>query len=648
MKNFKKIALCIIAIALICSTCLAAACVAPTADKEGKITVVIGETAYTIDLSTVKDIKNFDSVLDYLKETENVVLEYTESQYGRFYTRIGSVIPTETGEYVCLYTTVEKDFSTWEPVGTYNYKGTTLTASGLGSSSMSIVKGAIYAVEIAVENGSSSGEELGTITLLVGEEAYTIDLSKLTIEKGLQSVLDYLKTEQNLTLEYTENGGIRTYTQIGALVPDREKGEFMRLYTSVSKNAMTGENAKTIEYNGIVLSEAKVGVTALTIEKDCVIALKLDVLEGSGDESDKEGTMTLVIGETAYTVDLSEVEITAGADSILDYLKENEDVTIEYSESQYGRYYTKMGSLVPNVDNNEYISVYTTVEKDFSTWDPVGTYVYNQTTLTEAGVGASSLTIEKDCVIAFEIVSYTALEDPSTMTLVIGETAYTVDLSEVEITAGIDSILDYLEENSNLTLEYSESQYGRYYSKVGSLSPDGAKNEYISLYTTVESDFSTWEPVGTFTYNETTLTASGVGASSMTVEKDCVIALEIIIYGSMDLVIGEDVYTVDLSTIVITAGADSILDYLAATQSLTLEYTESQYGRYYSKIGSLVPNADDNEFISVYTTVEKDFSTWEPVGTFTYKETTLTAAGVGASSLTIEDGCAIAFIVETW
>ena len=228
----------------------------------------------------------------------------------------------------------------------------------------------------------------------------------MTIDKGLQSVLDYLKGEQNLILVYTENNGVRTYSQIGSLVPDREKGEFMRLYTSVAKNASSGSDVKTFTYKNVELKEAAVGVTGLTIEKDCVIALKLDVLKGNDPVDVKEGTMTLVIGDDDYIIDLSKVEITSGADSILDYLKENENVTLEYTVSDYGRYYSKVGSLVPDSSKNEYISIYTSVEANKGTWDGAKTLTIGETVLGEASVGSSSLTIEKDCVIAFVIDSY--------------------------------------------------------------------------------------------------------------------------------------------------------------------------------------------------------------------------------------------------
>ena len=649
MKNIKKIALCLLVFALVCSTCLAVACVKPTADTEGNITVVIGDAAYTIDLAKVTDIKNFDSVLDYLKSTQNIVLEYSTSEYGRFYTKIGTVSPVEKNDFVCLYTTVKKDFATWENYFTYDYNGIKLTQSGVGSSSMSIEKGATYAVEIAVYNAEPpADDQQGSFTLVIGDQDYTIDLSTLTIDKGLQSVLDYLKTEEELDLVYTENDGVRTYSQIGSLIPDREKGQFIRLYTSVQNNQMTGSSAKTFTFNDEELVEAKVGVTGLTIQKDCTIALILDYLKGY-EPVDVDGTMVLYVGDTAYTIDLSKVEITQGADSLLDYLKDAEDLEIEYTESDYGRYYTRIGSLSPDSAIGEYISVYTSVDSDKGDWEGVLGRAFGDDTLIQAAVGTSSMTIKDGCVIGFAIETF---EIPAYMTVYLGtDSTFIVALDDVDASKGLDGVLDYLKETQELDLVYSESDYGRYYTKIGYLAPDADASEYISIYTSVESDQGDWDGVTSKEFGTYTLTQSAVGSSSMTIQNDCVIGLVVESFAQsseMTLYVGDTAYTIDLSKVEITQGADSILDYLKDTQNLDLVYTEGDYGRYYTQIGDLKPNANNNEFISVYTSVESNQGDWEGVTSKTYGDVTVVSASVGASGLTIEDGCVIAFAIESY
>lgn len=144
---------------------------------------------------------------------------------------------------------------------------------------MSVEKNCVIAFKLVSFNATEPADESGSMTLVVGEDAFAVSLAEVTVTKGLQSILDYLYESERMTLVYTENNGIRSYSQIGSLAPDREKGEFMRLYTSVTTNQMSGNSAKTYTYNNVTLVESNTGVTGLSIQKDCVIALLLDVLK---------------------------------------------------------------------------------------------------------------------------------------------------------------------------------------------------------------------------------------------------------------------------------------------------------------------------------------------------------------------------------
>ena len=62
----------------------------------------------------------------------------------------------------------------------------------------------------------------------------------------------------------------------------------------------------------------------------------------------------------------------------------------------------------------------------------------------------------------------------------------------------------------------SESQYGAFITAFGSLTAGGSS--YISLYTSVESDFNVSEWAKEISYKNVKLVSSGVGASGMKLE----------------------------------------------------------------------------------------------------------------------------------
>lgn len=111
---------------------------------------------------------------------------------------------------------------------------------------------------------------------------------------------------------------------------------------------------------------------------------------------------------------------------------------------------------------------------------------------------------------------------------------YSVDLAQLDDRdEGALSLLEYLAGQEGSALYYSATWgggYGAYLNSIGPLSPD-ATREYIAVYTSVEKDFavpSEWAPtVATVKYGDATLTYSGVGISSMTVEDGTVILFRV-------------------------------------------------------------------------------------------------------------------------
>ncbi|MBQ4313620.1 MAG: hypothetical protein IJC18_05345 [Clostridia bacterium] len=110
---------------------------------------------------------------------------------------------------------------------------------------------------------------------------------------------------------------------------------------------------------------------------------------------------------TVYTAPYSELEITEGLISVLDYLKVNSegfDYTVERSE--YGAFITGAGTLLQDTASGTYISIYTSVAADADTSEFGASLDYEGETLTTAAVGASGMTIEPGCTIYIGTVTY--------------------------------------------------------------------------------------------------------------------------------------------------------------------------------------------------------------------------------------------------
>ena len=125
----------------------------------------------------------------------------------------------------------------------------------------------------------------------------------------------------------------------------------------------------------------------------------------------------------------------------------------------------------------------------------------------------------------------TTLPQSATMKLVLdadSPISYTVELDKVETDKGVISILEYLKNEKGLEYESDDSGYGAFLTKVGHLEQSG--NTYIYLYTSVEEDMDVSEYATTIDFVGTTLYSSGVGASEMTIEPNCIIYIGTVTY----------------------------------------------------------------------------------------------------------------------
>ena len=145
-----------------------------------------------------------------------------------------------------------------------------------------------------------------------------------------------------------------------------------------------------------------------------LVAVMLLSLVACGGTLGEEGDVSVVIENrdgtyTVYKAYLEDVENKGeGVYGVIQYLmeRENNPLNADVVDSTYGAYVNAIGSLTPDAATGEYVSIYTSLEKDFGTWDGVGTVEYDGKTLTAAGVGLTSMSAEKDTVVLFRIEVY--------------------------------------------------------------------------------------------------------------------------------------------------------------------------------------------------------------------------------------------------
>lgn len=113
------------------------------------------------------------------------------------------------------------------------------------------------------------------------ETVYTVDLDKLgTVDEGLVSVLDYLKTNNGLTYEKTESEGLGAYlTKILSLDPATvtEGYGYIQLFTSVEKDFDVTEYAVEKDYKGTKIVSSGFGASSMTIQADAIYYITLAV-----------------------------------------------------------------------------------------------------------------------------------------------------------------------------------------------------------------------------------------------------------------------------------------------------------------------------------------------------------------------------------
>lgn len=155
-------------------------------------------------------------------------------------------------------------------------------------------------------------------------------------------------------------------------------------------------------------------LTLITLVATLVASLaSCDVLAGPTVAGEQ---VTVVIEErdgsyTTYEIALADVaDKSMGAYSLLAHLRDKKGLALDAPDSSFGIYLNAVGNLIPDLTKNEYVSIYTSVERDFSVptadFPIVNEVVYNGITLKTAGVGISSMSVEDGTVILIRIETY--------------------------------------------------------------------------------------------------------------------------------------------------------------------------------------------------------------------------------------------------
>lgn len=143
MKKFRLSVVVLPIIAVLCSVLLFTACTKDEglADNES-FTIVIDDngafTEYTVKGSEAKTV---EKALKLLSEKED---NFVFSETGGFINEVGTLKnDAAANAYIMIYTSVEKDFDVSQYATTTDYKGVTLTSSGVGFKEMHVENGAI-------------------------------------------------------------------------------------------------------------------------------------------------------------------------------------------------------------------------------------------------------------------------------------------------------------------------------------------------------------------------------------------------------------------------------------------------------------------------------------------------------------------------
>ncbi len=122
---------------------------------------------------------------------------------------------------------------------------------------------------------------------------------------------------------------------------------------------------------------------------------------------DEKGTITVVVMQETplnYTVKLEDLDLSEGAFSVVKYLNVEKGMSLEYENSVYGAYITKIGDI--STDSAGFVSVFTSVEREWDVTEYCVTKEYNGITVKSSAIGLSSMSIVEGMVLYFCYIAY--------------------------------------------------------------------------------------------------------------------------------------------------------------------------------------------------------------------------------------------------
>lgn len=105
-------------------------------------------------------------------------------------------------------------------------------------------------------------------------QVYTVDIALLEGQLNGEAAIMQLAGNQGVSVSWSESSYGKFLNSIGCVQPT-EANEFVQLFTSVENDKGVDAYAVTMDYNGTSLTTSRFGITQMTVEKDCIILIKV-------------------------------------------------------------------------------------------------------------------------------------------------------------------------------------------------------------------------------------------------------------------------------------------------------------------------------------------------------------------------------------
>ena len=125
--------------------------------------------------------------------------------------------------------------------------------------------------------------ESGDITVVIENADGTYDVYKTYLEQvenkseGAKGIVEHLNKRENnpLALEMVDSTYGAYVSAIGSIREDSAAKKYVIVYTSIATDSYEG--APTVEYEGVTMYQAGVGLSAMSVEAGTVIMFRLEV-----------------------------------------------------------------------------------------------------------------------------------------------------------------------------------------------------------------------------------------------------------------------------------------------------------------------------------------------------------------------------------